>query len=114
MRGICDSARNSPDEVMLEITQRGGLLGIGYFEIAICEMTPESVVDHLRCAVNLIGSEHVSLGSDYDGSVDTSFDVSEISVLTDLMLKRGFSEAEIRAIMGENILRFLTENLPEN
>lgn len=113
MRGVCDSARNLPDELMLEITKRGGLLGIGYFEIAICEMTAESVVDHLRYAVDLVGVDHVSLGSDYDGSVDTPFDVSEVAILTELMLQRGFSETEIRAIMGENILRFLDSHLPK-
>jgi len=114
MRGVCDSARNLPDELMLEITKRGGLIGIGYFEIAICEMTAESVVDHLRYAVDLVGVDHVSLGSDYDGSVDTPFDVSEVAILTELMLQRGFSEKEIRAIMGENILRFLGRYLPKN
>jgi len=88
------------------------LLGIGYFEIAICEMTPQSVVEHLRYAIGLVGVDHVSLGSDYDGSVETPFDVSEIAILTELMLQRGFSESEIRAVMGENILRFLAQQLP--
>lgn len=112
MRGVCDSKRNIPDALMQKIAAKGGLIGIGYFEIAICEMTPESVVKHLRYAIDLLGVEHVSLGSDYDGSVETPFDVSEVAILTELMLQQGFSEQEIRAIMGENTLRFLTDNLP--
>ncbi|MEC8429672.1 MAG: dipeptidase, partial [Pseudomonadota bacterium] len=112
MRGVCDQPRNISDELMLKIAEHGGLIGIGYFEIAICEMTPESVVEHIRYAIDLLGVDHVSLGSDYDGSVATPFDVSEISVLTHIMLERGFSEREIRAVMGGNTLRFLANNLP--
>lgn len=114
MRGVCDSERNIPDELMLEIARTGGMIGIAFIETTICEMTPESVVRHLRYAVDLIGVEHVSLGSDYDGSIETPFDVSETVVLTELMRQQGFSEGEIRALMGENILRFLAENLPAN
>jgi len=113
MRGVCDSHRNIPDALMKKVAAKGGVIGIGYWQEAMCDTTPERVVDHLRYAVDLIGSEHVSLGSDYDGSAAMPFDVSEVSILTDLMLKRGFTRAEIRAIMGDNILRILSEQLPK-
>lgn len=56
--------------------------------------------------------EHVALGSDYDGTVTTAFDTSELAILTQTMLERGFSEEEIRLVMGGNVRRFLLENLP--
>jgi len=116
MRGVCDSHRNVPDELMLKIAERGGVIGIGYWAAATCEedaaRAPGAVVDHLRYAIDLLGHEHVSLGSDYDGSVSMPFDVSEIPVLTHIMLERGFTEQEIRAVMGENILRILAAQLP--
>jgi microsomal dipeptidase-like Zn-dependent dipeptidase len=60
----------------------------------------------------MLGDEHVALGSDYDGSIAVSFDVSELAVLTETMLRAGFTETEIRLVMGENVKRFLLENLP--
>ena len=98
---------------MKRIADAGGLIGIGYFELGICQLSVESVVRHIRYAIDRVGVEHVSLGSDYDGSVETPFDVSEIAILTQTMLEQGFSEVEIRAVMGENLINFLADYLPE-
>ena len=59
-----------------------------------------------------MGIEHVSLGSDYDGTVRVAFDTSELAALTQALVDRGFSEADIRAVMGENMLRVLRARLP--
>ena len=53
-----------------------------------------------------------ALGSDYDGGVTTQFDTSGLAVLTQTILDQGFTETEIRAVMGENVKRFLMEQLP--
>lgn len=113
MLGVCDTPRNIPEELMKRIADAGGLIGIGYFELGICQLSVESVVRHIRYAIDRVGVEHVSLGSDYDGSVETPFDVSEIAILTQTMLEQGFSEVEIRAVMGENLINFLADYLPE-
>ena len=113
MRGICDSHRNFPDSLMQKIAERGGLIAVGFWDTATCGRTPEVIVENIRYAIDLLGLEHVSLGSDYDGSVDTPMDASQLVVLTDIMLKRGFTEAEIRAVMGGNQLRFLLQQLPQ-
>ena len=60
-----------------------------------------------------MGSEHVALGSDYDGGTAVLFNSSELVVLTDAMLRANFTEQEIRLVMGENVKRFLLENLPD-
>ena len=113
IKSACDTARNFDDELMQELARRGGLVGIGYWRGAVCDPTPAGVVRSIRRAIDLMGIEHVALGSDYDGAVAVSFDASELAVLTETMLRAGFSEREIRLVMGDNVRRFLLENLPE-
>jgi len=112
LKGVCDTARNLDDELMQEIAESGGLVGIGYWDAAVCDVSPQGVVRAIRYAIDLLGVTHVALGSDYDGTVAVSFDTSELAVLTETMLEAGFSEYEIRMVMGENVKRFLLENLP--
>jgi microsomal dipeptidase-like Zn-dependent dipeptidase len=112
LEGICDTPRNLPDELMRRVAERGGLVGIGYWDGAVCDPSPEGIVKSIRYAIDLLGAEHVALGSDYDGTVTTAFDTSELAVLTETMMRSGFSEEEIRQVMGENARRFLLENLP--
>ena len=112
LEGACPSARNFADALMLRIAATGGLVGIGYWDAAVCDVTPAGVVASIRYAIDLLGMEHVALGSDYDGATAVAFDTSELAVLTDAMLAAGFSEREIRLVMGENVQRFLLEYLP--
>jgi uncharacterized protein (TIGR03382 family) len=112
MRGACDSARNISDELMVRIAEGGGLIGIGYWQEAVCGTSPEKVVDNIRYAIDLLGLEHVALGSDFDGGVDMGFDTSELAALTQEMLDRGFTEEEIEAVMGGNTIAFMQKNLP--
>jgi len=69
----------------------------------------ERIVDHIDHAVKLVGPDHVGLGSDFDGASmpDGMEDVSHLPQITDALLKRGYSEADIRKILGENTLRVL-------
>jgi microsomal dipeptidase-like Zn-dependent dipeptidase len=66
----------------------------------------------MRYASDRVGAEHVALGSDFDGAVSVPFDTSGVAEITEAMLDAGYSEAEIRMIMGENVVKFLSENLP--
>ena len=113
IKSNCDSARNLTDSLMLEIANGGGLVGIGYWDAAVCDVTPDGVVKAIRYAIDLMGIDHVALGSDYDGATAVMFDTSELVVLTDAMLRAGLTEDEIRQVMGENVKQFLIENLPE-
>lgn len=69
------------------------------------------IVDHIDHAVKIAGVEHVGLGSDFDGAVMPlgMEDVSHIPQITDALLKKGYSESDVRKILGENTLRVLTE-----
>jgi microsomal dipeptidase-like Zn-dependent dipeptidase len=113
VKGTCDSARNLADALMQDIAGNGGLIGIGYWDGAVCDTTPEGIVTAIRYAIDLLGVRHVALGSDFDGATAVRFDASELGVITEEMLQADFTEYEIRMVMGENIKRFLIENLPE-
>ena len=80
----------------------------------MCDDTPAGVVKAIRYGIDLLGIDHVALGSDYDGATAVRFDVGELAIITDEMLAQGFTEAEIRAVMGDNARRFLLENLPDS
>jgi membrane dipeptidase len=73
----------------------------------------DDVLDHFDHVVNLVGVDHVGIGSDYDGVGDTLptglKDVSAYPNLIEALLKRGYSEADIRKILGENLLRVWSE-----
>ena len=72
----------------------------------------KKIVDHMDYIINLIGDDHVGIGSDFDGISVTPQgikDVSEMPELTRVMLEKGYSEKRIRKIMGENFIRVFKE-----
>ncbi len=112
-KGHCDSARNLDDELMLQVAEAGGIIGVGYWDATACDYSPAGIARSIRYGIELMGLEHIALGSDYDGAVTTSLDTSELAALTQAMLDQNFTETEIRAVMGGNMLRFLRAQLPE-
>lgn len=112
--GHCQSSRNISDVLMQKIASKGGLIGIGYWNGAVCGNTPKAIADAIRYGIDLVGSNHIALGSDFDGAVMPAFDTSELSALTQELIRIGISEDDIRLVMGDNMLRFLNDNLPNN
>lgn len=114
VRDACTASqqRNLPDDVLSDIAARGGIVGIGYFEGAICDISPQGIADAMIKAIDLMGVDAVALGSDYDGTVAVAFDTSELAVITHQLIEAGLSEADIRAVMGENARRFFRQSLP--
>jgi len=113
LKGACDSPRNLEDDLMKEIAAKGGLIGIGFWDAAVCDYTPAGIVRSIRYGIDLLGVDHVALGSDYDGSTTVLMDAAEIPALTHEMLNAGFTEEEIRKVMGENAVRLLRDLLPQ-
>jgi microsomal dipeptidase-like Zn-dependent dipeptidase len=111
VHGFCQTKRNLSDEQMLRITGKGGLICIGYWKGAACDISPEGIIKSLRYAIALVGEDHVALGSDFDGTTTTAFDTSELSILTQKMMDYGFSDNEIAKVMGSNSVRFLSSYL---
>ena len=113
LRGNCEGTRNLEDRHARAIAEGGGVLGIGFWHTAVCGRDARAVARAMRYAVDLVGSRHVALGSDFDGAVATPFDAAGLPVLTDALLADGFSHEEIAAVMGENVVRVLSANLPD-
>ena len=107
----CETRRNYPDDLMRDIAASGGAIGIGYWANVTCDDSPDGVAAAIRAAIAAVGEDHVSLGSDFDGSVPTGFDTSELAALTSALLAAGVSERQIRKVMGENMLRVLRARL---
>ena len=113
VHGHCETKRNFPNALMQEIAATGGLIGIGYWEEVTCNDSPMGVAATITAAIDLLGVDHVSLGSDYDGFVETAFHIAELAALTDELLKAGLSDEDIAKVMGGNMVRFLLEALPD-
>ena len=110
--GHCASPRNISDETMALITEAGGLIGVGFWADVTCGEGINAIADAIRYGIDQFGIDHIALGSDWDGSVTTPIDASQLPHLTQALLDKGLSEAEVRAVMGGNMARFLAEHLP--
>jgi membrane dipeptidase len=111
VKGTCDHIRNLPDEHLRRVAATDGVIGIGYWDAAVCDVSVAGIVRAIRYTVGIAGIEHVGLGSDFDGATTTPFDTSGLARLTDGLLAEGFSEADVAKIMGENVLRLLRQTL---
>ncbi|HEX8736877.1 MAG TPA: dipeptidase [Pyrinomonadaceae bacterium] len=113
VKGTCDNQRNLSDEQLRGIAGTGGVIGIGFWDTAVCGEDARSIAKSVAYAANVVGVEHVALGSDFDGSVKVSFDTGGEALITEALLDENFSEEEIARIMGGNVLKLLSENLPD-
>lgn len=112
VRGTCDNNRNLSDEQMRRIADTGGLIGIGFWDVAVCGEDVASIIRAIRYTADLVGVNHVALGSDFDGATRTPFDSSGMALLTEGLLADGFSEEQVARIMGGNVVRLLRTLLP--
>jgi microsomal dipeptidase-like Zn-dependent dipeptidase len=113
VRGTCDNNRNLSDDQLRAIARNGGLVGIGFWETAVCGTDARAIAAAQRYAADLIGADHVGLGSDFDGSVKVPFDATGIVQVTEALLETGFGNEDIAKIMGGNEIRLLLANLPD-
>jgi membrane dipeptidase len=112
VKATCDNPRNLSDEELQAVAKTGGVIGIGLWDTATCGTDARATARAIRHAVSVVGVDHVALGSDFDGAVTTPFDSSGWVLVTDALLQEGFSEQDIRKIMGENVVRVLLQGLP--
>lgn len=113
LHSACRVKRNFEDPLMQDIAATGGVIAIGYWADVTCNESPAGVASVIRQAIAVLGEDHVSLGSDFDGSVRTGFDTSELAALTHALINEGVTEPQIRKVMGENMLRVLRDQLEE-
>lgn len=75
-------------------------------------LTVDEWFDVVDRAIQLVGEDHVALGSDFDGGPDPPRgirDISDLGLLTQAMLRRGYSEERIKKFLGGNLLRVFRE-----
>ena len=113
-RALRDHARNASDAMLEALAANGGVVMINFYRTYLGRgsVTVETVLDHIDHAVQVAGIDHVGLGSDFDGVPslpDGLGDVTRLPYVTYGLLKRGYSEEDVRKILGGNTLRVLAE-----
>jgi membrane dipeptidase len=71
----------------------------------------EKIIEHIDHAVKLVGATHVGLGSDFDGATmpQGMDDCTQLPKITAALLQRGYSEQDVKNILGENLLRLMEQ-----
>lgn len=116
---ICKNKRNLSDFQIKEIAKSKGIIGINYCTKFLTDRKNSSVQDvinHIKYVCDLVGTEYVCLGSDFDGIEKESLPdnlkgIKDIYKLEECMLYNGFTKENIQDIMGRNLVRFLKDNL---
>ncbi|VEF46706.1 dipeptidase [Bacillus freudenreichii] len=114
VKALKDHQRNLSDDQLKALKENGGVINIVFYP-AFLTNKPNTyiadVVDHIDHVVNLIGIDHVGLGSDYDGATlpEDLPDVSHLPKLTEELVNRGYTKQDIEKILGKNMLRVLKE-----
>jgi microsomal dipeptidase-like Zn-dependent dipeptidase len=112
VKGTCDTPRNLSDDEIRWIASAGGVIGIGFWKMAVCGTNPAAIARSIRYVADLVGVDHVALGSDFDGAVQTPFDSAGLVHLTQALLDAGFDDGGVAKVMGDNAFRLLSQALP--
>ncbi len=107
VQATCKVNRNLSDAEIRGVARTGGVIGVGFWDAAVCGTSPRDTARAMKHVRDLVGIEHVALGSDYDGATTVRFDASQLAQVTQALLDEGFTHEEIRAAMGGNALRVL-------
>ena len=107
VQATCKVNRNLTDDEIRGVAATGGVVGIGYWDGAVCGTSPAKVADAIAHARDIGGIDHVGLGSDFDGAVTTGFDTSKLAAVTQALMDRRFSRDDIAKVMGGNVLRVI-------
>ena len=111
VQATCKVNRNLSDDHIRGVAKTGGVIGIGYWDAAVCDTSPKAIAAAMKHVRDLVGIQHVALGSDYDGATTVRFDTSQLVQVTQALMDAGFTPDEIRAAMGGNALRVLRDGL---
>jgi membrane dipeptidase len=123
-KALCSHHRNLTDDQIKALAEKGGVLnlsfcggfikeGVGFDPEAVKTVTIGDWLDHLDHAVGLVGADHVGLGSDLDGGCGFPGldDITKFPDLTKGMVSRGYSDDDIKKILGANNLRVFKQVL---
>ena len=113
-RALCNHPRNLTDAQLKALADKGGVAQVTLYSGFLKEQGMASIknaIDHLNHMVNIMGIEHVGIGTDFDGDggITGCASASELINFTRCLLKERYSEADIRRIWGGNFLRVMEE-----
>jgi membrane dipeptidase len=125
-RALTDHPRNVPDSILRRMPENGGLVMVTFVpsfvneRVRVYEGAPgdapratlADVADHIGHVRDVAGIDHVGIGSDFDGITSTPVGLEDVSTYPSLfaeLAKRGWSEADLRKLAGENLLRVWRE-----
>ncbi len=115
---LCPHRRNLTDEQLTSIAAKGGVVGVTFVPRFVTvdenQATREKVLEQIDYLVKIMGVDHVGLGSDFDGffgseKVQGLEDVTRLPGLTAGLVERGYSQEEVKKILGGNFLRVFRE-----
>ena len=113
-RALCDHPRNLTDEQMRALARKGGVAQTTLYHGFLKKDGEATILDamaHLEHAIDVMGIDHVGLGTDFDGDggVRGLADASELTNFTRQLLARRFNEQDIQKIWGGNFLRVMEQ-----
>ena len=113
VQAVCKVNRNLTDEEIRGVARTGGVIGIGYWDGALCSTNPRDFARSVVHVRSVVGIDHVGLGSDFDGATTTGFDTAGLAQITQSLIDAGLSDADIAKVMGGNVARVLVQGLPK-
>ena len=113
-RALCDHPRNLTDQQMRALAQKGGVMQVTLYNgflVKDGEATIEDAMRHLQHAIQVMGIDHVGLGTDFDGDggIRGLANSSELIHFTRQLMARHFNEDDIQKIWGGNFLRVMQQ-----
>jgi membrane dipeptidase len=125
-RAIYNHPRNMTDDMLRAVAKNGGVVMVNFFDQFLDPRKAESkkrtvpplrtplsvLIDHIDHIAKVAGIDHVGLGSDFDGGITLPEGLEDISKLPNItfeLVERGYSDADIKKILGENILRVMSD-----
>jgi membrane dipeptidase len=128
-RALSDHRRNVPDSILARLPRNGGVVMVTFVPTFLSSalrawedsgaasrkgprprVTVRDVADHIDHVRKVAGVNHVGIGSDFDGITDTPEELTDVSTFPLLfaeLARRGWAEADLRKVAGENVLRAL-------
>ncbi len=113
---LCNHPRNLTDLQIKALAEKNGVMGINFYSEFLNpkgKATLEDIVKHIDYIVELVGPNHVGMGSDFDGIPSWPkeiYDASRFPLIFEELEKRGYKEEDIKKIAGGNFLRVIREN----
>jgi membrane dipeptidase len=110
---LCDHPRNLDDGQLKALAANRGVIGLSYVPMFVDAAHPtiDRLLDHVDHVASVAGIDVVGLGSDFDGGGTLLKDAGEVPQITEGLITRGYNEADIRKVLGENTLRVLKETI---